>query len=57
MVKGQTMTTMKDSIQEVTDNISQISKKSIKAQDVMNILYDTSTAVNEFASVMNFFAR
>ena len=57
MAKGQTITTMKDSIQEVTDNISQISKKSIKAQDVMNILYDTSTAVNEFASVMNFFAR
>jgi hypothetical protein len=51
------MTTFRDSIQEITNNLSQKSNRSIKAQDVMNILYDTSTAVNQLSSVMNFVAK
>lgn len=57
IVKWQTITTLKNSIQLVADNLSQTSNKSVNAQDVMNILYDTSTAVNELSSAMNFITR
>jgi len=57
IVKWQTVTTLQNSIQLVADNLSQKNNTSVNAQDVMNILYDTSTAVNGLSSAMNLITR
>ncbi len=53
MVKSEWMVSLKTTIQQMTDILSQKSNTSVKAQDIMNILYDTKGGKKKVAAAIN----
>ena len=47
--KNNNLNGLKLGIQQIAQTISQQSNKTINPQDIMNVLYDSSSALNEIA--------